>query len=155
MSSDLPKPALLKDKTTQSFMVTNKVGKKIAWIIISSLKSGGYQGYLICLPSLRFLPAKGHTGQSFSKEWKPGAILFSHKFSSNQLTVYGVSIIKTAWAKNRMIWNKETLDGAEDKGKLGVFQKPCLQAHLPQAQGFTGVNSPQGTAHTRGKRNQI
>lgn len=154
MNSDLPKPALLQDKTTQSFMVTNKVGKKIAWIIVSSLKSGGYQGYLICLPPVRLLTAKGHTRQSFSKEWKPGAILFSYKFSSKQLTVYSVSITKTAWAKNKMIWNNEKLDGAEDKGKLGAFQRPCLQAHLPQAYGFTGLYSPQGTAHTGGKRNQ-
>lgn len=80
--------------------------------------------------------------------------MFSYKFSSDQLTVYGVSIIKTAWAKNKMIWNKGKLDGAEDKGKLGAFQRPCLQAHLPQAQGFTGVNFPQGTVHTGGKRNQ-
>lgn len=52
--------------------------------------------------------------------------MFSYKFSSDRLTVYDVSIIKTAWAKNRMIWNKGKLDGAEDKGKLGAFQRPCL-----------------------------
>jgi len=41
-----------------------------------------------------------------------------------------------------MTWDKETLAGAEAKGRLVAFQGPCLQAHLPQAQGFTGVNSP-------------
>lgn len=34
------------------------------------------------------------------------------------------------------------LAGAEGKGRLVAFQRPYLQAHLPQAQGFTGVNSP-------------
>lgn len=50
--------------------------------------------------------------------------------------------IKTARTKNGTIWNKEQLAGAEGKGRLVAFQRPCLRAHLPQAQGFTGVNSP-------------
>lgn len=69
MNSDLPQPGLLRDKTAQGFMVTNKLGKKIAQIIRNSLKSGDTQvTHLICLPPLRSLPAKGHTRQSVTKE---------------------------------------------------------------------------------------